>query len=251
MKKPPQRIISLAPSVTEILYAIGAGDRVVAVTASCDFPAEAKFKPKVGSFKAVDDSRIRSLEPDLIISSTLVQKDSVKRFNPAGFPVLHIDPRSMKEVFESVVTIGEAVGFKDQAVKLATDLKKAFDSASVKKERARPRVYIEEWHEPPMMSGNWVPDLVRAAGGEYGIIAAGEASRKITTEEVVAYDPQLIVLSLCGYGEKVDKNIIQRRKGWEGITAVKSGKVHVVHDTFLNRPGPRLVEGLKRLRLLL
>jgi iron complex transport system substrate-binding protein len=119
--------------------------------------------------------------------------------------------------------------------------------AKAKHLQGRPRVYVEEWHQPPMASGNWVPEIVRAAGGEPFPILPGALSREVTLDEVARFGPALIVISWCGAGSLADKNLLLQRGGWDALSAVQQGSVRVIDDSLLNRPGPRLVEGAQRL----
>ena len=237
------RIVSLAPSNTEILYSLGLEDKIVGVTAFCDYPEEARAKPKIGDWAHSHVENILALKPDLVFTSSIVQEASKEVFKNLPFRHVHLDPRNLEEVFESIRTIGEATEVLIVTMRNQIDglVKTVYPSTNV------PRVYIEEWHQPPMISGNWVPDMVRLAGGKYGLMNKGEVSRVVTTEEITAYDPEIAILSLCGYGERPKPELIITRPGWEDISAVRNRRVYVVNDTFLNRPGPRLVEGLRRL----
>ena len=243
------RIVSLAPSNTEILYALGAGDQIVAVTAFCNFPKGATRKPKTGGWTSTQVLTVKKFDPDIVFTSTFLQDHIVKDLNKHNIKVVHVDPKTLDDVLKSIKTIGRAIGKEKQAKKLQNKLLLSLKelTASVKNKALRPRVYIEEWHEPPMVSGNWVPGVVKLAGGRYDLIKEGEISRKITLQEIQKYDPEIIILSLCGYGSRPSPTIIYKRKGWEQITAVKNKKVYVFHDDWLNRPGPRLALGLKNL----
>jgi iron complex transport system substrate-binding protein len=108
-------------------------------------------------------------------------------------------------------------------------------------------VYVEEWHDPPYASGNWVPELVTMAGGRTFPLAAGQLSKAVTLQEVAAFDPDLIVISWCGAGKLADKALLTNRPGWGELRAVRAGHVRVIDDSLLNRPGPRLVEGAQQL----
>lgn len=246
------RIVSLAPSNTEILFALGVGDQVVGVTAFCDYPDEAKKLPKVGGWTTANVATVARLKPDLVITSTFLQKEAVKKFQDCPFKVLHVDPRDLKSIYASFVQISEAVDRKKEAVqsfkRLNHQIEKIRRTALKRltnKAKIRPRVYIEEWHQPPMVSGNWVPELVKIAGGEYFPIKAGSPSRAVTIEEIQAFNPAIIFISLCGFGERPKKELVTKRPRWEKLAAVMNNRVYVINDSFLNRPGPRLIEGLK------
>ena len=240
------RIVSLAPSNTEILYALGVGDQIVAVTNHCDYPKQAQKKPKVGGWARIDDELVRKFQPDLVLTSTVVQHTAPLRYKKQGINVLHVDPRTLTEVFKSWVIIGVAVGKEKEARNLVTSTKKKMRNLALEMRNFRyhPRLYCEEWHKPPMVSGNWVRDLAMLAGARYPLVKKGQISRSVTTEEIVAYDPQLIVITICGAGNKPKPSLVSKRPGWENLSAVKSGQVWVIDDSLLNRPSPRLFQGL-------
>ncbi len=244
------RLLSLAPSNTEIVAALGAVAELVAVTRYCDHPAEIIGLPTVGGWTDVDDARIAALKPDLILTSTSVQHAAEARFAAFGLPVLHVDPRTLDAVRLSFATIGDAIGRSQAARELIARFDRAIEAATATAPTSR-RVYVEEWHQPPTPSGNWVPDLIRLAGGTCPLIASGEVSRPIPETDLLAFDPDVIVLSLCGVGLQAKAAIVQRRPGWEALRACRDGRVHVIDDSLLNRPGPRLSEGLAVLRELI
>ena len=243
-----QRIISLAPSNTEIIYALGAEDKLVAVTRYCDFPKEAQKKPRIGGWLDINDDLVKSFNPDLILTSTFVQNKITSRYKKSKMNVVALMPTTLNGVFDSIEKIGKLVGKEKEANKLIesmkTDMKKI--SANLKF-FSKPRVYVEEWHKPPTISGNWVPNLVKMAGGEYSLIKAGAHSKEVSSQEIQKYNPEIIVVSICGMSDKVPIEWIAKRKGWEDLSAVIKKKIFVFDDSLLNRPGPRLTIGLKKL----
>jgi iron complex transport system substrate-binding protein len=240
------RIVSLSPSTTEILYALGVGDHVVGVTVFCDYPSEAQAVAKVGGWSNTDLQKVYALQPDLVLTSTIVQADAAERFNGRPFQHHHSDPRSYQNIIDSVTEIGALVGAQTVAQQLAEEMQTAVSQLK-QSAGSNLRVYCEEWPKPPMVSGNWVPDLVRLAGGQYGLLADGEPSRVVTDQEIQDYNPELIILNYCGFGASVDPKTVLKRPGWEKVEAVRRNQVSVIDDTYLNRPGPRIIEGLKRL----
>ncbi|MBI5227766.1 cobalamin-binding protein [Candidatus Micrarchaeota archaeon] len=247
------KIISLAPSNTEILFALGAGDQVIARTAYCDYPEEAKKIPKIGDWINPNIDEIRRMEPDLIITSTIVQEKLAQELKKKKMPVIHIAPKNLSEVLKSIETIGKLVSKEEEAYKIVNQMLIAF--AAIREQtfdlKRWPRLYIEEWHKPPMVSGNWVPDLAEIAGADYALAKAGQYSKKISIEKMKKYDPEIIVLSICGLGERVNPDLVKKRKGWEQLSAVRENKIYVIDDSLLNRPGPRLVSGCRKLQELI
>lgn len=243
-----KRIISLAPSNTEILYALNAQDKLVAVTRYCDFPEEAKKKPRVGGWLDINDDLIKKFEPDLILTSTFVQNKIAQKYKKNKMNVVALMPTTMNGIFDSIEKTGKLVEKEKEAMELITTMKNNINTIKNKiKNKTNPKVYVEEWHKPPTVSGNWVPSLVRTAGGDYSLIKAGVHSKEITTEQIQKYDPEIIVISICGMNDKVPKEWVTKREGWESLSAVKNNKVYVFDDSLLNRPGPRLVEGFEKL----
>ncbi|MDY6768598.1 MAG: cobalamin-binding protein [Candidatus Nanohaloarchaea archaeon] len=239
------RIVSLAPSNTEILYELGVADRVVATTAVCDEPAAAERKPSVGGWTNPDVDAVAEHDPDLVLASDELQDEAVRRCADAGLPVKQVTPTRFHDVFNSVKQIGELVGAQERSRKLVADMNDQVKAvASTPEQRAR--VYCEEWHDPPMAGGNWIPRMIRLVGGE-AIIQEGERSRTVTTEEVQEFDPEHIVLHYCGFGDAAAADQVTEREGWEDLAAVRDGNIHVIDDSLLNRPGPRLVDGLQQL----
>ncbi len=247
----PQRIVSLAPSNTEILYALGVGERVVGVTRYCDWPLEARRKAlDVGGCFDIQDRQVTSLAPDLILTNTPVRDRVSARLVMNGAAVLSVDPKTLDEAFESIQIIGEVVGAATMAQAIRADLRRHMMAAQIVRRR-RPRLYIEDWHMPPTAAGGWVPELATWAGGESGLARPGQRSVEVSDEAIVAYDPEVIVLAWCGFGRMSQVEQMLARPGWSSLTAVRNRRVHVMDDSYLNRPGPRLILGLRQLASIL
>jgi len=128
-------------------------------------------------------------------------------------------------------------------------MKSDFSTISQSIDFPRVRLYCEEWHKPPTVSGNWVPKVIEIAGGT-SLCPEGKVSYAVSVEEVQSFDPQAVVLSLCGFGDKAKPEIVSERKEWQRVRAVRENKVFVIDDSLLNRPGPRLVDGARWLQEL-
>lgn len=244
------RVISLAPSVTELVFALGGGKRLVGRTSFCDHPEEAKRIPSVGGWTTANVEAVVALKPDLVLTSTFLQDEIVAALRAQGVPVCHTDPRILAEVLESFETIAGALGVPERGRSLRAEIECQLESLPAASHLPRPRVYAEEWPDPPMASGNWVPELIARAGGQ-SFLTAGERSRAVTLEEVAAFGPEVIVLNYCGM-ERVlpDAQVtrVRKRPGWESLRAVQARRIFVVPDSLLNRPGPRLAEGVRALQ---
>ncbi|MBI5046726.1 cobalamin-binding protein [Candidatus Micrarchaeota archaeon] len=248
------KILSLAPSNTEILFALGAGDQIIGRTAYCDYPQEALQIPKIGDWTNPPISKIKELQPDLILTSTIVQEKLAQKLKKAKLPVAHIAPKNLVAVIGSIEKIGALVGKTEEAKKIAEHMLLRFAEIREKGEtlKTHPKVYVEEWHKPPFVSGNWVPELAEIAGTEYySGIAAGEYSKEVTLEQIKKFDPEIIIISICGLGAKTSKKLIEQRDGWNQLSAVKNDRIFVFDDSFLNRPGPRLVKGCSMIQELI
>lgn len=244
------KIVSLAPSNTEILFALGLGDSICGVTVYCDYPKEAKNKPIVGSWINPNIAEIKTIKPDLVLTSTIVQEKVATALAEASLPVLHVNPKTLEGIYQSIVAIGRATNKDRSAQKLVQEMQRKAQKHRVVAKGKRPKVYIEEWHRPPYASGNWVPELVNAAGGRYDLVKPGQLSREVTTDEILTYNPDIIILSICGFGDILGPDLVKKRQDWTPINAIKNQTVFTIDDTILNRPGPRIVNAIPYLRTL-
>jgi len=241
------RIISLAPSNTEIIYALGAQDKLAAVTRYCDFPEEAKKKPRVGGWLDIKEELVVKYKPDLLLTSTFVQNEITQRYKKLGMNIEAVMPTTLVGVLISIRRIGKLVEKEKEAELLVKNINKRINAIKNKSKFVdrRPRLYIEEWHKPPTVSGNWVPTLARIAGADYKLIRAGHHSKEVDLEQIQKYNPEYIIISICGLKDNVPKEWVTKRKGWQDLRAVRQNNVYVFDDSFLNRPGPRLAIGLE------
>lgn len=239
------RIVSLAPSATAILTAVGAESDLVAATVHCEFDG-----PAVGGWLNPEYDRIEALDPDLVCTADALQADVRDELRDRGYRVHHADPRTLDEVLDSFESLAVAAGRAEAGRRLVersrdrlTEIRAHVRSSIADAEH--PTVYCEEWSDPPMAAGNWVPDAVAAAGGRYPFVEAGERSREIDRETVVRADPDHVVLHICGRGDRVDPDTV-RKRDWN-----LDATVHVVDDSLLNQPSPRLLDGIETLAELL
>ncbi|MGC8972400.1 MAG: ABC transporter substrate-binding protein [bacterium] len=245
--KEPQRIISTAPSVTEILFALGLGDRVVGVTTLCNYPEEAKTKEKIGTFQSPNIEKILSLKPDIIIATGGVQRQVVEKLEQLGFTIFVSYPRTLEEVIKSIYTIGHITGAEENAKKLAFDLKLriAKVTSKVSKVKVRPKVFFELWHEPLMSAGpgSFIDDLIKKAGGINIAGSAKSAYPIFSLEQLVKEDPDVIIGAESSMG--ANPLDISKRPGWDTLKAVKNQKIFIINDDIIFRAGPRLVLALE------
>jgi iron complex transport system substrate-binding protein len=279
-----RRIVSLLPSATEILFAIGAGDRVVGVTHECDYPDAARALPAVtasvlptdgvapaeidrhihaarhegSSIYRLDEAALARLEPDLIITQELCEvcavaysdvRRAVRRL-AGDVPVLSLEPRSVEEVCASIEEVGAAAGCAEGAARVATVMRERVAAMS-----ALPlpthltRVVCIEWTDPLMVGGHWVPEIVRIAGGVDLLGIEGEPSRYVSWDEVTDADPEVMILMPCGYDLERTMELgpeVTSRPGFDGLACAHTGRVIAVDGSaYFSRPGPRIVHGLE------
>jgi iron complex transport system substrate-binding protein len=281
---PPARIVSLLPSATEILFAIGAGDRVVGVTHECDFPAGARVLPRVtanavirdgedpagidrhihtarhagSSIYRLNEALLADLQPDLIVTQELcdvcavaygeVQR-AVRRL-PGDVPVLSLEPRSLDDICASVEEVGAATGCEEGAARCAAEMRSTIAGvAALEAPSPPPRVVCIEWTDPIMVGGHWVPEMVRIAGGIDTLGVAGGPSRYASWADVAGSRPDLLVLMPCGFGLDRSRALVPTmtsRPGFDDLPcAADGGVVAVDGSAYFNRPGPRITRGLE------
>lgn len=241
-----RRIVSLAPSNTEIIYSLGAEDRLVGTTSLCDYPEQALELESVGGWINPDTDKIENIGPDLVLASDDLQDRAVDDLRQRGINVTQFSPKTVEEVFNTILKIGEVLDSEDEAEESVSKFRKRLDGIDLQEKR----IYCEEWMNPPMVSGNWVPGLIKRANGRYPI-EEGKRSRETDLEKLKKFDPEFIFLNVCGAGEGAAADKLRKRENWQDINAVKNGNVYVVDDALLNRPGPRLVEGLQKMESFL
>jgi iron complex transport system substrate-binding protein len=250
----PRRVVCLSSETTEIAFAVGAGDRVVGVPGTARRPPEARERPKIGGFTTFRLDKILDLAPDLVLAFSDLQADVVRDLVRAGVPVLALNQRSLAEIFQAILVIGGALGCEAAArgavVDLQDEIRQVREFSSVWPDR--PRVYFEEWDEPPISGIRWVSELIEIAGGQDVFPELRDQrdapGRVVDPAEVVRRDPEIIVASWCG--KPVDLDAIRGRPGWSGITAVRAGRVHALPSGDVLSPGPSIVRGLRALHEL-
>lgn len=278
------RIVSLLPSATEILFAIGAGDRVVGVTHECDYPDAARALPAVtssvlptegvapaeidrhihaarhegSSIYRLDEAELARLEPDLIITQELCDVCAVAysevrravRHLAGDVPVLSLEPRSVEEVCASIEEVGAAAGRVEGAACVATAMRERVAAVgALPPPDHQPRVVCIEWTDPLMVGGHWVPELVRIAGGIDVLGTEAEPSRYVSWDEVTDADPEVMILMPCGYDLQRTMELVPEvasRPGFSGLACARTGRVIAVDGSaYFSRPGPRIVHGLE------
>lgn len=249
IERVPQKIVTLAPSVTENLYALGAGDRVVGVSSYSDYPSEALAKPIVGDAFQVNFEQILLLEPDLIIGDAQLVGTQMSKLEELGFPVFSINPSDLEGVMNALLLLGEVLDTKSEASRVVADMREKIDYVTelTKDIKVRPLVFVEVWDEPLMTCGpgSFMQELIDLAGGENLAADARDPWVEYSVEQVLLRDPEIILLTRP-YAEEV-----LARPAWSGVKAVKQGKIIEVNEDAFVRTTPRLTDALMELAEIL
>ncbi len=244
----PQRVIALAPSITEIIFALGQRERLAGITRFSDFPPEAAFFPKVGTYVHLDLEKIASLKPDLCVAI----KDGnplavIKRLESLKIPVYAVDPRNLDELLKTVREIGSLVDAVSEADLLVHDTTKRVEKVKSKVAKAvsRPRVFFQIGISPIVSAGTqtFIHELITLAGG-INITRGSVDYPRFTREEVISLSPDVFFISTMAREGGFDK-IKAQWKRWPCIPAVRDGRIYLIDSNLVNRPTPRLAEGLE------
>ena len=247
LEQPATRIVSLAPANTEIAYAIGAGEKLVAGTSYDDYPEEAKALPKIGDFANPSVEKIASFEPDLVLAAGGIQAGLRSKLEGLGMQVYVVDPKTFAAVLTTITQLGRLAGTSAQAEQVVQGMTQARDDVQAKvASLARPSVFLEIYSEPLMTAGaeTFIDDMITLAGGTNLGATAGSGFPNFSSEVLFEDDPDVYI---ADSGSMSKPGAIGERPGFSGLTAVKSGHVYVIDDNLIARPGPRMAEGLRKL----
>jgi len=253
---PPERIISLAPSNTEILFALGLGKKVVGVTIYDNYPEEARDIAKVGGFSTADVEKVVALKPDLVFVGVRHEKEVVPALDRVGIKTFGLNPKTVEGVLDSIRLAGQATGCEEEAEKLANDLKRRMNVVTAKTAGLAPsgrlRTLYVNWYDPIKSAGRdtFADDLIRQAGG-VNVTNDFSGYNAISLEVILARNPEaMIVTNMATSGNAVSKAIMTESR-LAGIEARVKGRVYEVDSNLVERAGPRLFDGLEEVARLL
>jgi iron complex transport system substrate-binding protein len=285
------RIVSLLPSATEIVAALGLADQLVGISHECDYPEEIRDRPRVtrceihgsdlpspavdawvretlaarGTLYTLEEALIRDLRPDLILTQQLCDVCAVNYGSVAAYaatlPVrprlINLEPTRLTDIFADIRLVAQAADVPARAEALIAKLQGRVASvvSLVAHAAHRPKCFLMEWMDPPFCGGHWNPELVELAGGVDPIGRAGQPSRRVTWDEIDRADPDAVLLSCCGFGVERTQHemaLLAGKVEWESLRAVREGCVYVADgSTYFSRPGPRIVDSLEMLAHML
>jgi iron complex transport system substrate-binding protein len=247
LKQPATRIVSLAPANTEIAYAVGAGDKMVAGTSYDDYPAAAKSLPKIGDFANPNVEKIASFNPDLVLAAGGIQAGLRSKLEKLGMQVYVVDPKTYDGVMTEIANVGQLAGASAQAQQVVDTMKKAETDVQAKVgSAAKVTTFLEIYSKPLMTAGTntFINDMIGIAGGTNIGAAAGSGYPNFSTEILFKDDPAVYIADSGSMSKPGD---LSKRAGYSDLTAIKDGHVYVIQDNLIARPGPRLAQGLQEL----
>jgi len=279
-----QRVLSLLSSTTEIIYALGCGDRLVGRSHECDYPEEVSELPICtipkfnvdGTSREVDDEvkslvqsalsiyyinekLLKELKPDIIFTQSQCEvcavsvsdvEKALKNITGLSSRVISVEPNSIEDIFNDILTIAQILNVRNKGKELVELIKAKIDSTEkIVYQKSSPSVAAIEWIDPLMAAGNWVPQLIRVAGGKNLFGEASKHSPWMKYNDLVEQDPEIIIVMPCGYDIKkslIEIKTLESKKGWGSLKAVRNRNVYITDgNQFFNRPGPRIIESLE------
>ena len=278
-----QKVLSLLSSTTEIIYALGCGDRLVGRSHECDYPdAVSKLPictfPKFnveGTSREVDDEvkslvqsalsiyqinekLLKELKPDIIFTQSQCEvcavsvsdvENALRKITGLSSRVFSVEPNSIDDIFNDILTIAEILNVRKRGKKLIDLIKAKIDNTEkIVYQKPNPSIAAIEWIDPLMAAGNWVPQLIKVAGGKNLFGEAGKHSPWMNYDDLVDEDPEIIIIMPCGYDIKkslIEIKTLESKKGWDSLKAVRNRNVYITDgNQYFNRPGPRIIDSL-------
>jgi iron complex transport system substrate-binding protein len=251
--KYPERIVCLTEETTEVMYLLGAGEKVVGISGFTMRPPQArKEKPKISTYIDANYDAIKELKPDYIFAFSDIQAEIAKELTKQGYQVVVFNQRSISQILQNILVIGSIIGNQKEAEKLVSFYEGRVERIRTASQKLKyhPKIYFEEWYEPLISAICWVSELIEIAGGKdvfSEFRTKHSAKERIAKpEEVINRNPDVIIGSWCG--KKFKKNMVREREGWREVNAIKNNKLFEINSTIILQPGPAsLTAGLDEL----
>ena len=252
LPRAPQRIVSLAPRNTELLFAIGAGDQVLAVTSYCNYPPEAKTRQRIGGFCTESQSleQIIALKPDLVVAADELQWPVISELERLGVPIVSLDAESLADLYRELDLLGRLTGHHSDAARLTQAMQRRVERVATTARTIPPEqrvtVFYHVWSEPLMTAGpgSFVAELIAICGGLNIVHDANQRYPHISPEVLLARDPE-VILAPSSESEPMTIEHLRTRPGWSNLRAVRNNRMYLIDGDLISRCGPRLVDALE------
>jgi len=247
LDKIPQRIVSLSPSTTEILFALGAGDRVVGATNYCDYPEEAKKVEKIGDYDEPNMELIRKVQPDVVLAG-YVKEETAEALEKMGIPVIITEAEDFDTIYHSIKLVGEITGTAAEAEAIVNGMKSKIAEIEEKtKDKGKPRVFYLVWKDPLFTAGSktFINDVIKAAGG-INVAEKVKGWANYSAEEMIKDNPDMLIAALHSTDEGMTREDLSGDRLFSLLECVKQGRVYIMpDDNIISRPGPRIVQAIE------
>jgi iron complex transport system substrate-binding protein len=250
LDKIPERIVSLSPGNTEILFALGAGDKVVGITSYCDYPAETKDVEKIGTFEGPNLELIQKAKPDVVLAGGYIQEDLIASLEQLNIPVISTEATDFNSIFDSISLVGKISGNEEKATEIVKGMKDKIVEIQDKVKGQTPKsVFYVIWTDPLTTagSGTFINDVIKAAGG-INTAEKVEYWAKYSAEELVKDNPEYLLSSIHATNEGVTVDFYKQSSVFKNLDSVKNNKVYLMSDdNVISRPGPRIVQAIEEI----
>lgn len=254
LDKMPERIVSLSPANTEILFAVGAGDKVVGITSFCDFPAEVKDVEKIGSFEGPNLELIQKAKPDVVLAGGYIQEDLIASLEQLNIPVISTEATDFNSIFDSIALIGTLSGNDQKAAEVVKGMQDKITEIQDKVKGQTPKsAFYVVWTDPLTTagSGTFINDVIKAAGG-INTAEKVEYWAKYSAEELVKDNPEYLLSAVHSTNEGITADFFKKSPVFKNLDSVKNGKVYLMSDdNVVSRPGPRIVQAIEEIAKVL
>jgi iron complex transport system substrate-binding protein len=248
----PQRIVSLSPSNTEILFALGLDDKIAGVTDFCDYPEKAKLKPRVAGYMTPDLEKLVTIAPDLVLAESIHEKTVLPALEKVGLTVIVLSAHSLDEIINNITLVGQVTGCSEASSRLTQQLSVRINAVTAKTAKLpddkRPRVMCVIWYNPIWTMGGktYIDDLISNAGGTNIFSADFENSRIVSPESIVGKNPQVVIVTGMTASADATASSLKQQDWMQSTDAIKNNRIYKLSDAnLITRPGPRVVDGLE------